>query len=118
MSWTNIYRVALHLLPAELRRKHGPAMEDLFARELGRASARGSLHRSLAGAAGVLGVVLRAASERVRPAYDIAESAGASAGHPPVPQPTARALLRRYAVSFAVSFVALTTALVGVFATR
>src|SRR4051812_34612107 len=110
MSWTNIYRVALHLLPAELRRKHGPAMEDLFTRELERASARGALHRSLAGAAGVLDVVRRAAYERVRPGYDIAESAGASAGHPPVPQPTTRELLRRYAVSFAIAFVTLTTA--------
>jgi lipopolysaccharide export LptBFGC system permease protein LptF len=118
MSWTSAYRAALHLLPAELRRKHGRAMEDLFTRELFRAGGRGLLHRSLAGAAGVLDVVWRAAYERVRPGYDIAEPAGASVEHLPAPLPTTRELLRRYAVSFAVAFAGLTTALVGLFGTR
>jgi hypothetical protein len=81
-------------------------MEVLFTRELGRASARGSLHRSLAGAAGVLDVVWRAAYERVRSGYSIAEPAGASAEHLQVPQPTTGELLRRYAVSFAAAFTA------------
>jgi lipopolysaccharide export LptBFGC system permease protein LptF len=118
MSWTRAYRVALHLLPTELRRKHGPEMESLFVRELERASARGSLHRSLTGAAGVLDVVWRAPYERMRLGYDVAEPAGASAEHPPVPQRTTRQLLLRHAISFGVAFVALTAALLALFSTR
>jgi lipopolysaccharide export LptBFGC system permease protein LptF len=137
MSWTSAYRLALHLLPAGLRRKHGPAMEALFARELGRARGRGRLHGALAGAAGVWDVVQRGAYEQVRPARHAAgerrdrrsretqrmdahgpRPAGANLGGSHVPQPTPGQLLRRHAASFAVAFVALTASLLALFATR
>jgi hypothetical protein len=127
MSWAGVYRLALHLLPGGLRRNHGSAMEALFAREIGRARARGRLPGVLAGAAGVWDVVRRGAYEQVRPtggaAGDRRErtspitsstdahgplAAGASPGGPPMPQPTTRQLLRRLAVSFAVSLATLT----------
>ena len=138
MSWPRAYRAALHLLPGELRRKHGSAMVTLFARECERARARGRLHGALAGAAGVWDVVRRAAYEQVRPGP---AAAGASGDHAPWyrwrvdapgPQPagadvggprmsrltTTRQLLRRHAASFAISFAALTTVLLAHFATR
>ena len=61
MSWTSVFRLALHLLPAELRRKHGLAMEALFTRELGRARVRGRLHVALVGA-GAFGTLCGEAS--------------------------------------------------------
>lgn len=141
MSWARGYRLALLLLPAVLRRKHGPAMETLFARELGRARERGRLHGTLAGAAGVWDVVRRGAYERVRPGGAVASErgdhrpreawndvwnvhahgplpAGATPGGPPMPQPTTGRLLRRHAVSFAIAFTALTATLLALFATR
>lgn len=137
MSWTRAYRLTLHLLPAGLRRKHGPAMEALFARNLGRARERGRVHGALAGAAGVWDVVRRGAYEQLRPARDPAgehhddrspdrwnlgahgpQPAGANFGGPHMPPPTTRALLRRHAASFAVAFVALTASLLAVFASR
>ena len=137
MSWTRAYRLALWLLPAELRRKHGAAMEDLFARELGRARACGRLDGALAGVAGVWDAVRRGAYERVRPARDVAGErrdhrsherwsmdahrpvpAGANLGGRPMPQPTTGQLLRRHAASFAVAFVALTATLLALYATR
>lgn len=33
MMMMSVYRLALRLLPAELRGKHGSAMEELFVRE-------------------------------------------------------------------------------------
>jgi lipopolysaccharide export LptBFGC system permease protein LptF len=110
LSWTRAYRLALRLLPAGLRREHGPAMEALFARELGRARARGRLHGARAGAAGVWDAVRRGAYERVRPSRH--------PDGPRVPQPTAPALLRRHAAAFAVALVALTATLLALFATR
>lgn len=137
MSWTSVYRLALHLLPAGLRRKHGPAMEALFAREIGRARALGRLHGALAGVAGVWDVVRRGAYEQVRPERDPAGArhahpprdrwtpdahgpppAGAHAEGPRVPPPSTRELLRRHATSFILAFVALTASLLAVFATR
>lgn len=108
-SWTRAYRLALHLLPAGLRRKHGPAMEALFSRQLGRARTHGRVHGALAGAAGVWDVVRRGAYEPFRPERDPA---------PRMPPPTTRALLRRHAASFAVALLALTAALLAVFASR
>jgi lipopolysaccharide export LptBFGC system permease protein LptF len=137
MSWTGIYRLALRLLPVELRRKHGPAMETLFARELGRARERGRLAGVFAGAAGVWDVVQRAAYERVRPGRDdLSERrddrpperwnmntprqdlAGAVQGSPSMPTPTTWQLLRRHAAPFAIAFVALTASLLALYATR
>lgn len=137
MSWTRAYGLALHLLPVGLRRKHGPAMEALFARELGQARARGRLHGALAGAAGVWDVVRRGAYEQLRPGRDAAgerrdhrprnrwsmdvhgpQPAGVNLGGPHVPQPTTSQLLRRHAASFAIAFVALTASLLALFATR
>jgi len=137
MSWTSAYRVALHLLPAGLRRKHGGAMEALYARDLGRARARGRLEGALVGAAGVWDVVRRGAYEQVRPRRDVGgdrsghrsrelwnidahgpQSAGANLGGPLMPQPTTAQLLRRHAVSFAVAFVVLTASLLAHFAAR
>jgi lipopolysaccharide export LptBFGC system permease protein LptF len=137
MSWTSLYRVALRLLPVGLRRKHGPAMEALFARELGRARARGRLPGALAGAAGVWDVVRRGAYELLRPSHDVVGDlhdlpsreqwsmdahapppAGANLGNPHMPQPTPRQLLRRHATSFAIAFGALTALLLALFATK
>lgn len=136
MSWTSVFRLALHLLPAGLRRKHGPAMESLFARELARASARGRLHGALAGAVCVWDVLRRGAYEQVRPALGAAgerggrsreewsidahgpRPAGANPGGPHMPQPTTGQLLRRHAASFAIAFVALTASLLALFATN
>jgi hypothetical protein len=137
MSWTRVYRLALHLLPTGLRRKHGPAMEAAFARELGRARAGGRLPATLAAAAGLWDVVRRGAYEQVRPAHGAAgerrdrpwqerwsidahgpHAAGANPGGPTMPQPTPRALVLRHAASFAVAFAALTASLLALFASR
>ena len=139
MSWTRTYRLALYLLPAVLRRKHGSAMEALFARELQRARERGRLEGVLAGAAGVWDVVRRGAYEQVRPGWgrEIAgerrdhspsewwhidalepRPAGANLGGPHMPQYTTRQLLRRHAVSFSIAFVALTVLLLALFARK
>jgi lipopolysaccharide export LptBFGC system permease protein LptF len=139
MTWIRTYRLALYLLPAGLRRKHGPAMEALFARELQRARERGRLEGVLAGAAGVWDVVRRGAYEQVRPGWrrDAAgerrdrspsewwnidayepQPAGANLGGPHMPQYTARQLLRRHAVSFTIAFMALTAAMLALFARK
>lgn len=139
MSWTRAYDVALHLLPAALRRKHGRAMAALFARELARGRARGRLYGALAGVAGVWDVVRRGAYEHVRAGGGAGgerrdrsqqrwsmdahgrEPTGASLGGPQMPQmpqPTMQQLLRRHAASFAVAFMVLTASLLAVFATR
>ncbi|HEX5436108.1 MAG TPA: LptF/LptG family permease [Gemmatimonadaceae bacterium] len=137
MSWTRAYRLALHLLPAGLRRKHGSAMEILFARELRRARERGRLEGTLAGAAGVWDVIRRGAYEQLRPGREAADErrdhtpwewwnmdargpqpAGANLGGPHVPQYTTRQLLRRHAVSFAIAFVALTASMLALFARK
>ena len=115
MSWTRLYRLALRLLPVELRRKHGIAMETLFECEVEQARARGRLHSALAGTTGVVDVVRRAAYERVRPRR---ATAGEHGSHSPVPLPTTGQLLRRHASSFAIAFVALTALLLVLFATR
>ena len=124
MSWTSVYRVALHLLPAGLRRKHGIAMKALFARELARARARGRLHGALAGAAGIWDVVRRGAYEQVRPNpygagdhrdHPLQEGSSMDAHSPP---PTPRQLLRRHAKSFAIAFAALTASMLALFATK
>ncbi|MEO6527623.1 MAG: LptF/LptG family permease [Gemmatimonadaceae bacterium] len=137
MSWTSSYRVALHLLPAGLRRKHGLAMEALFARELERARAQGRLHGALAGAAGVWDVVRRAVYEQVPPGRHAADAhrehssrerwsmdahipqpASANLGGPHKPPPTTRRILRGHAASFTTAFVGLTASLLALFATR
>jgi len=141
MSWLRAYRLALKLLPTVLHRKHGPAMEALFARELERARERGRLPGMLAGAAGVWDVVRRAAYEQVRarpqPSRDAArerhehgtseswstnargpQPAGANLGGTRMPQYTTRQILRRHAVSFATAFLTLTLALLALFARK
>src|SRR4051812_24823870 len=114
MSWGSLYRIALLLLPAGLRRKHGLAMESLFARELERASERGRLHGALAGAAGVWDVVRRGVYEQLRQSPDTAgegrdhrplerwsmgaegpEPLGTILRGPCMSQPTTQQLLRR-----------------------
>ncbi len=133
MSWARTYRLALHLLPVGLRRKHGPAMEDLFARELQRARERGRLDGVLAGAAGVWDVVRRGAYEQVRPSRYAAsehednslsewwsidahepQPAGANLGGPHMPRYTTRQLLRRHILSFTGVFVAITIPLLAI----
>lgn len=139
MSWMRTYRLALRLLPAGLRRKHGPAMEDLFVRELQRARERGRLDGVLAGAAGVWDVVRRGAYEQVRPVWgrdaagersDRSPSecwniyaheplpAGANLGGPHMPQYTTRQRLRRHAVSFTIAFLMLTISMLALFARK
>jgi lipopolysaccharide export LptBFGC system permease protein LptF len=104
MSWPRVYRIALRLLPAELRARHGAAMEVLFARELERARTRGPLHAALAGARGIWDVVRRSAYEHLRPPRGVAFDS--------------RALLRHHATSFVIAFVALTTALLANFMSK
>jgi lipopolysaccharide export LptBFGC system permease protein LptF len=134
MSWARAFRLVLHLLPAELRRKHGPAMEALFARDLGRARARGLLHGALAGAAGIWDVARRGVYERLRAGHGASrercppercemdaggpQPARPDLGRPEMPQLTTRQLLLRHAASFAITFVALTASLLARFATR
>jgi lipopolysaccharide export LptBFGC system permease protein LptF len=115
MSWKVIYRVMLQLLPRELRRKHGPAMETLFEREVEQAGARGRMPAALAGMTGVMDVVKRAAYERLRPRRSVAGEHGDPS---PVPLPTTAQLLRRHAIAFAIAFVALTISLLVLFATK
>ncbi len=107
-----LYRMALLLLPAELRRKHGAVMETLFAREVDNARAQGRLHGVLAAVTGIWDVLTRASYEHVRPSYRIdTESAHPEGSHmegPLVPLPSTARLLRRHAVSFTVAFVVLT----------
>jgi lipopolysaccharide export LptBFGC system permease protein LptF len=138
MTWIRTYRLALYLLPAGLRRKHGSAMEALFARELQRAREHGRLEGVLAGAAGVWDVVRRGAYEQVRPGWgrEVAgehhdhsplerwnidalepQPAGANLGGPHMPQYTTRQLLRRHILSFMGVFVAITIPLLA-FSTR
>lgn len=107
MSWAGVYRVALHLLPAELRQKHGRAMEALFARDLAQARSHGWLQSMRVGVASVWDVVRRAAYEQLRASRDVAND--------PSVLPTSRQLLRRSATSFAISFTALTVLLVASF---
>lgn len=139
MSWTRTYRLALHILPTGLRRKHGAAMEALFARELQRARERGRMEGILAGTAGVWDVIRRGAYEQARAAWgrnaagerrdhtpsewwniDAHEpqTAGTNLGGPRMPQYTTRQLLRRHTLSFAIAFVALTVSLLALFARK
>jgi lipopolysaccharide export LptBFGC system permease protein LptF len=137
MSWTRVYRVALHLLPPRLRLKHGHAMEALFARELQQARERGWWHGALAGVAGVCDVIRRGTYELVRPMHDVrydlhdlrseepwssdahgSQPAGVNLGDTHMAQLTTRQLLRRHAASFAIAFVGLTAALLTHFATK
>ncbi len=143
ISWTGAYRLSLRLLPTGLRRKHGLAMEDLFAREVGRALEHGRLHAVRAGVAGVWDVVIRSTYERLRSRREAGVErhdrgtlnewsndmhhqpavAGAYPGGQPMedsrePQPTTWQLLRRHAVSFAIAFAALTASLLALFAAR
>lgn len=112
MSWATVYRVALRLLPSELRRKHGHAMGSLFAREVERARDDGWLHVAVAGAMGIGDVLRRAAYELVRPAR---AGVGQPGDRPAMPLPTTGQLMRRHAASFAIAFVALTAALLALF---
>lgn len=111
MNAGRMYRLALYLLPAKLRRKHGANMEALFLRELALARARSGLAGTLAGAEGVGDVVRRAAYEQVRPIREAAHMNGA-----PMPPLTSRQLLRRHAVTFTTAFVSLTAPLLFLFA--
>jgi lipopolysaccharide export LptBFGC system permease protein LptF len=125
MRWTRFYRLTLWMLPSALRRKHGRAMEDLFASQLERALARGSRFGALTGVAGVWDVVRRGAYERLRvvPRFlrgrgegpqerrspnQAGERAGVHLGGLPMSRPTTREILCRHAVAFGVSFVAMT----------
>jgi len=144
---SSVYRLALHLLPADLRRKHGTAMETLFARELEHARARGRLHGAIVSAVGLWDVVRRGAYELARPErgtqsernlshsderfnmdapahqpasanFGDSHMKGIDTTGPLMPPPTTRQLLGRHAVSFAIAFVVLTSLMLYVFASR
>ncbi len=66
MSWISLYRAALRLLPAELRAKHGSAMEALFVIEVRRAREKGFASAGLAAWTGTWDVVRRGLYERWR----------------------------------------------------
>ena len=107
-----LFRFALHLLPADLRRKHGAAMENLFARNVAARRVHGRLPALLTGATQLVDLAKRAAYEHWR-ANMLTFSRG---GHmaqtdleqPVVAMPTTSQLLRAHAVSFIVAFVGLT----------
>lgn len=107
----SLYRLTLHLLPAELRRKHGAAMETLFARELERARERGGIHAIVAGVTGIWDVVQRST-------YELVHMKDTQMGLANMSLPTPRQLLRRHAFSFIIAFVALTVVLMFPFASR
>ena len=104
-------RFPLYLHPVELRRKHNSTIEPLFLRELALARARGGLAGTLACVEGVGDVVRRAVYEQVRPNRGAASINGA-----PMPLLTTGQLLRRYAVAFIMTFVALIAPLLFLFA--
>jgi lipopolysaccharide export LptBFGC system permease protein LptF len=108
---TSIYRIAMRLLPEELRRKHGAAMQTLFAREVEHARARGLMHATIAGVLGIWDVVQRSAYELVRMTNN-------QMGAPNVPLPTTQQQLRRHALSFGIAFVGLTIVMMLPFASR
>lgn len=110
-----IYRVVLHLLPTELHRKHGCAMEVLFARELEHARARGRLHEAVVGIAGISDVIQRSAYELVRTKQTQKDTQMENLH---MQLPTTREVLRRHAISFTVAFAALTGVLLLQFALR
>lgn len=107
MSMRRIYRLSLRLLPADLRRKHGDAMENLFARELTDARTRGRVSAAATAFRGVADVLQRALYETVR-LPDSQRESDLSAT-PMVPLPSARELLRRHAASFVTACVVLTS---------
>ncbi|MCC6243483.1 MAG: LptF/LptG family permease [Gemmatimonadaceae bacterium] len=108
---THLYRLALYLLPRELRRKHGAEMAFLFAAELGHARERGRWAALLAGLRGMCDAITRGAYERVR-----------SPGGPPsgtdAEPPTTAQLLVRLSTSFTVAVVALTSVFLFQYAPR
>ncbi|MEO7363247.1 MAG: LptF/LptG family permease [Gemmatimonadaceae bacterium] len=108
---TRLYRLSLHLLPTELRRKHGAAMEALFDREIKTAGACGRLPAVVAVASGIWDVLIRSAYElfRMRDAY--MES-------PHQELLTTRKLLLRHLLSFTTAFVGFTALLLYQFGTR
>ncbi|MEO7999253.1 MAG: LptF/LptG family permease [Gemmatimonadaceae bacterium] len=108
---TGIYRLALHLLPSELRRKHGKEMQTMFTRELQQARARGRVHVAVVGATGIWDVVRRST-------YELARMRQIQMGDLHMSLPTTRQLLSRHAVSFIVAFIALTIVLMFPFASR
>ena len=107
----SIYRLTLHLLPRDLRRRHGGEMETLFARELEHARALGRAHVAAAAALAVWDVVRRSMYEQVRIA-DI------QTGDSHMSLPTTRQLLSRHGISFVIAFIALTVLLLLPFASR
>lgn len=102
-----VYRFAVHLLPSDLRRSQGAAMEDLFASEIARARTQGWMSGVSAFAAGMWDVIKRAIYERARPSRG-----------PGGPLISPSNLLRRLAASFFVAFVALTSALLFTYGSR
>jgi lipopolysaccharide export LptBFGC system permease protein LptF len=112
MIVTSIYQLALRLMPAELRRKHGVAMEALFAQEIEQARARGRLHGALAAVSGVWDVVARATYELMRPDF------GANRETSHMTLPTTRQLLGRHAATFTIAFVLLTASMLFLFGSR
>lgn len=66
MIWRRLYRSALWLMPAGLRRKHGLAMEALYTHELQRAYRASRLRGMASGWMGIWDVVRRGLYERWR----------------------------------------------------
>ena len=97
-----LYRIVLHLLPRDLRRKHGAAMVTSFQREYERARERSAFLGLYVFLASTWDVVARTTYEVVRdtpaPSYHAVDV--------PIPEP--KHILRRHAASFAVAFAALT----------
>lgn len=106
-----MYRLTLHLLPAELRRKHGAAMTSLFAHELETARTRGRLYEVAACVAGIWDVMQRSA-------YELLRMGDIQMEDTTMQFPTTRELLRRHAVSFTQAFVISTAALLLLFASK
>lgn len=100
MNMTSVYRIALGLLPPDLRDKHGAAMEQMFVREFAEARGRGRWAGALAFVAAIWDVVTRANYERWHPVHNHTG-----------PTPSTGQLLRRLGVSFSIAFLVLSSML-------
>jgi lipopolysaccharide export LptBFGC system permease protein LptF len=122
MMMTRLYRAALHLLPGDLRRKHGAAMETLFVRNVATARAEGRLRGSMAAGAGLWDLVARGVYEQVCPSSHMADGQATAEGShmdgPLVPLPSTAHLLRQLGAAITVAFTLLTGLLLWSYASR
>lgn len=108
---TSVYRRALWLLPAALRRKHGEAIAELFARELASVAPDGRAAVLASAAAGIFDLLRRASYERFRvgtAADDVSDPAFPTQLGDTAPPVHVNAVTRQLAAPFLTAFVVLT----------